>query len=213
MDFVLSLSLVFLLNCAGLSECRVIADEAASTASSSTVLAEATTTPGTGISSEAVKETLEKREIYSDASSDTSAAYPVDETLKSNPTTAAEEEATSSVPLIIDLGNIPNIRLRRSDSNEFTDSAATDQDGGPTGDDSDAEIGEDPVDQESEDDPANMREERHLDSDEMLEGVGQGRMFDGSDHRQMPLVDRRYWSSEENRPRRHFITVPIFPGR
>ncbi|XP_076287068.1 uncharacterized protein LOC143212309 [Lasioglossum baleicum] len=193
MDFVLSLiiSSILLLNSAGRFECSGVDDGTVPTPllSSSTMEGtETTTPPGT-------KETIEKREVSSGFSSPdieaTKLRVPpaVDaSTLKSNRTVDAEEEGTSREPLIIDLGNLPSIRVRRSDSNEFTASTTADQVGEPAAEEDEYEgsipkINEDPTIQESAEDPsaANIREERKLESDEILEGVeqDQGRMFGG----------------------------------
>ncbi|XP_033340445.2 uncharacterized protein LOC117228670 isoform X2 [Megalopta genalis] len=200
MGFVLlSLSLLCLLNnnAALCDECERAADEAAAESASESAA------PITGIVPRVEGQTVEgqtvRRELCSDVSSDASTANPVvddDETFASSRRAmrTAEVEAISREPLIIDLGNIPYGRLRRSDSNELTDSAAAEQEDEPEPSEDDDSSEDSTADRGSEEDPAtNVREERNLDSDEMLDGVEQdrGRTLDGWYRRRSPFTERR----------------------
>ncbi|XP_076649668.1 uncharacterized protein LOC143357228 [Halictus rubicundus] len=197
MDFVLSLSLILLLNSAGRFECSDVDDQTVPTTfSSSSTMEVASSGPSTETPS--TKGTLKKREVSSEefSSSDIEATKirvppAVDE--KSNRT--VEEEGNGRKPFIIDLGNLSSIRVRRSDSNEFTDGMMADQ-GGPVEEDEyvnfNPKMDQDPTIQESAEDPENVREERKLESDEILEGVEQdrGRMFGGW-YRRRSFAERR----------------------
>lgn len=193
MGFLLSLSLILLLNPAGRFECLGVDDGAVPTPLLST-----STMEEVGSSDRSTKATIEKREVTSGEFSspddvearkilappavDASTAYPID------------DEGDGRKPLIIDLGNLSSIRVRRSDSSEFTDSAMAEQ-GEPAEEDEDdgsSTNTDDPAIQESAEDPTNIREERQLESDEILEGVEQdhGKLFGDWYHRRT-FAERR----------------------